>query len=707
MASYLTLRNVVPIDFFPQPRNRVRYGQLSSGAESWLRHHSHVWHTVINNYQEPVVIGTYGRRGSPLRANQKRIIEVLRGHEGWVDARYLAETLGVTTRSVRNYVRRINEQGGKPIIESSYHGYRLAQDQPIPNASQAAGHDSYGARPQERRADAILRKLISLNSPVSIYDLCDEFFVSDSTIEADLRRVRESIRLFDLSLARSRDTVMLEGSEASKRKLISQLLTAESTGSLFALAGNGIVLEGYDKTSMMNIVSSCLEEHGLRSDDFGCNNVVLHLVIMIDRMRQGMEMPDDGSSEKVFGTSAWNASRDICDAMAKRYDIDIPESEVGYLSLVVASNSRSVDYSFASRTDLTSLIDQRDIELTQRAVSALEHAYYLEPFDSDFIMRVAVHVHSLLQRVEGNVGSHNPLLSKIKEQYPLVYDMAVFFARAITKETGTTLSEDEIAFLAFHIGAYLEMNGPGSELVTATFLYLDYHDLYQIALDRIRAEFKSSLSIVAAESIASYDGSQVPTDLVLSPVEVEVAPTSQLVVLSPILNDADLQAIHKAVTVQAARKRESRALALIKRFLTPDLFTHNLYRDDPTQMIEVLAADCLAKGYVNEGFNDEVLAREEMSPTSFGNRLALPHTMTASANRSFLSVVTNDQAMMWGPHEVNLIMLMGISTSDRKAFRTLFDSLIEVLSDTANVMRLSRCPTYDDFVSQLNEMVGR
>ena len=52
-------------------------------------------------------------------------------------------------------------------------------------------------------------------------------------------------------------------------------------------------------------------------------------------------------------------------------------------------------------------------------------------------------------------------------------------------------------------------------------------------------------------------------------------------------------------------------------------------------------------------------------------------------------------------------MLMGISASDRKAFRILFDSLIEVLSDTANVMRLSKSPTYDDFVTQLNEMVGR
>lgn len=680
---------------------------LSSGAESWLRYFFCICPTVIRSVKELVSLALVVEGANLMRANQIRIIDSLKEHEGWVDARYLADVLGVTTRSVRNYIRRINEQGEQPIIESSYHGYRLIQDQAAASAPHPPKHELHDTRPQERRADAILRKLISLNDPISIYDLCDEFFVSDSTVEADLRRVRDYVRLFNLSLTRYRDTVVLKGSEASKRKLIGQLLTAENTGSFSAFADNGIVLEGYDKASMMSIVRSSLEDQGLRSDDFGCNNVVLHLVIMIDRMRQGMEMPDDGSSTRVFGTSAWNASRAICDAMEARYNIDIPESEVGYLSLVVASNSRSIDYSFAARTDLTSLIDQRDIDLTQRAVSALEHAYYLEPFDSDFIMRVAVHVHSLLQRAEGNVGTHNPLLSKIKEQYPLVYDMAVFFARSITSEAGTNLSEDEIAFLAFHIGAYLEKNGPGSELVTATFLYLNYHDLYQIALDRIRTEFKSSLSIVTAMSVADYESSAVTTDLVLSPMDVDVSPASQLIILSPLVNDTDLQAIRKAVTEQATRKRESQAFALIRRFLTPDLFAHNLYRESPIQLIEILAADCLEKGYVSEGFCDEVLAREDMSPTSFGNRLALPHTMTASANRSFLFVVTNDQPVAWGPHEVNLIMLMGISASDRKAFRILFDSLIEVLSDTANVMRLSKSPTYDDFVTQLNEMVGR
>jgi lichenan operon transcriptional antiterminator len=144
-----------------------------------------------------------------------------------------------------------------------------------------------------------------------------------------------------------------------------------------------------------------------------------------------------------------------------------------------------------------------------------------------------------------------------------------------------------------------------------------------------------------------------------------------------------------------------------ERFLTPDLFMHNHTAPDAETLIRELAADSIAKGFANEGFVDEVLAREAMSPTSFGNRLALPHSMNASANRSFLSVVTNDQPMVWGSYEANLILLMGISPSDRKAFRMLFDSLTEVLSDAGNVMRLSRCTSFGSFAAQLNEMIRR
>ncbi|MBQ6650189.1 MAG: HTH domain-containing protein, partial [Atopobiaceae bacterium] len=128
--------------------------------------------------------------------DKDRFLDVLASRGDWVDARFIADTFGVTTRTVRNYVKKLNDESESELVESSYRGYRLRQDvvreRPRSESSQP-----------EDRADVILRRLISTSQPISIYDLADELCVSDSTIETDLRRVRDSVRLFDLTLARN------------------------------------------------------------------------------------------------------------------------------------------------------------------------------------------------------------------------------------------------------------------------------------------------------------------------------------------------------------------------------------------------------------------------------------------------------------------------------------------------------------------------
>ena len=630
--------------------------------------------------------------------DKDRFLDVLASRGDWVDARFIADTFGVTTRTVRNYVKKLNDEGADEIVESSYRGYRLRQDV-VREKTRAES-----AQPEDR-ADVILRRLISTSQPISIYDLADELCVSDSTIETDLRRVRDSVRLFDLTLARYRDTVSLEGTELSKRKLMSQMLSSESSTGFSAFTGSGMALEGFDVARLSRMVSSLLADHGLTSDDFGLNNVVLHLVIMVQRMRQGMSTPDDGTYDKTWGTPASEAASEICSRLSERFDIDAPTSEVGYLALVIASNSRSEDYSFTSAANLSSLIEEDDVALTQNAVTALEHAYYLDPFDSEFVMRMAVHVHSLLQRMEDGIGSHNPMLGKIKQSYPLIYDMAAFLAQRLSEERGISLSEDEIAFIAFHIGAYLEKNDPESDFVTATFLYMDYHGMYRLALDRIRDEFKSSLSIVRVASVTDFDPTTIETDLVLSPIDIPSPLASQVVILSPIVKDSDLKRIRRAIETQQAKRRGTEAFSLISRFLDPHLFRKIGDYQDKECLIRDLAAECLAQGFSNEGFVDAVLEREALSSTAFGNRVAIPHSMSAQANRSFLSVAVCEKGMSWDTQTVNLVLLLGIAESDRKAFRILFDSLIEVLSESINVTRLIKCRSYSDFVELLNEMI--
>lgn len=55
-----------------------------------------------------------------------------------------------------------------------------------------------------------------------------------------------------------------------------------------------------------------------------------------------------------------------------------------------------------------------------------------------------------------NVKVTNLYLKEIKRKYPLVFEMAVHSGEVITECTGYTINENELAFLALHLGAAYE-----------------------------------------------------------------------------------------------------------------------------------------------------------------------------------------------------------------------------------------------------------
>lgn len=636
-----------------------------------------------------------------MHSDKAVILRILSEATDWVEASRLADALGVTTRTIRNRVKKINDSAQTPLIESSHRGYRLAKSQDAGSLPTSAE----GRETSDERADLILRRLISTNEPLSIYDFTDELFVSDSTIEADLRHVRDSIRLFDLSLARHRDKVSLEGSERNKRRLISQMVASESPSGFVAFAGSGIVSEGYDFPRLTRLISQSLEKQGLRADDYGLNNITIHLIVIADRMHHGKSMPEDEALARTRETPGYLAARLICSAAGPLSGIDIPDAEIAYLALVISSNSTSYDYSFAEEADLGQYIGDDDIALTRTLMNDLEQAYHLEPFDSDFLARISIHIHGMKQRISNGIYAKNPLTARIKSTYPLIYDMGCFLANDLLEQANIRLNEDEISFLAFHLGAYLEKGSPLHEHATCTFLYMDYHDLQASELARIKAAFADTLIIERSLPLSVCNPADLACDIVISPVAIAAPRARRVVVVNPILTDDDMETIRKAVDSVLAQRLGTQAYSMISRFMDASLFRRNFYAADEASMIKALAQECTEAGLCSPSYVQEVLEREKLSPTSFGNGVAIPHSMSASTARSFLSVVVNDKPMAWGTQKVSLIMLMGLSEADRKGFRVLFDSLLEVLSNPAKVTQLTRSNTYDEFAGRLNDMI--
>lgn len=64
-----------------------------------------------------------------MHSDKAVILRILSEATDWVEASRLADALGVTTRTIRNRVKKINNSAQTPLIESSHRGYRLAKSQ--------------------------------------------------------------------------------------------------------------------------------------------------------------------------------------------------------------------------------------------------------------------------------------------------------------------------------------------------------------------------------------------------------------------------------------------------------------------------------------------------------------------------------------------------------------------------------------------------
>ncbi|HET8780362.1 MAG TPA: HTH domain-containing protein, partial [Agromyces sp.] len=127
--------------------------------------------------------------------NWERLIDVLGQAETWMTAAELADRLGVTTRTIRNYAAQANSGGA--IVESGPAGYRLDRA-----AWAARATAPRRASTPATRAARVIRALIDATEGLDVYETAAANHVSDSTLEADLARVRTRLEGTGLVLVR-------------------------------------------------------------------------------------------------------------------------------------------------------------------------------------------------------------------------------------------------------------------------------------------------------------------------------------------------------------------------------------------------------------------------------------------------------------------------------------------------------------------------
>lgn len=635
----------------------------------------------------------------------ERLVEVLAGDDGWTTAGRLAERLGVSDRTVRTYVAQAN-RGDEDVVESGPGGYRLdrAAWARRMRAGTGGGGAADAATPDGRRA-RLIRDLVDAPDGLDVHEVAATAHVSESTIEADLGRVRARLQGTGLVLERDGTVVRMAGPETAMRRLVGSLVREEGRRGirdLSTLRDGFAPMDGFRRALLDG-----LDDAGYAPNEYAFDDVLLHVAIALDRVARDRTLEGDDDADGVEGPGVGGSDGDatapdaddelarLVDALVEgEFGVRLPPAELRHLARLIGTRAAT------RRSGATRAGVLREI------VERISRDWLIELGDDEFIERLALHVDNLAARAAEHSYSRNPLTASIKAAYPLIYDLAVYLASELGRLEGITVNDDEIAYLAMHLGAQLERTRARGEIVRVAVVAPEYHDARARLVERLRERLGDEVEVAVgdpAELDADAAGAAADADLVVAVLPPR-APLPHVVIVSPLPTEADLERVRAEVARLRRGRRRARLASTLSRTIGPDLFVRGVGGREREDVIRLLGDRLIEAGVIDLEYVRGALERERMSSTAFTDLLAVPHAMTMSASRSAIAIAIDERPIEWGGASVHVVALIAFAQDGRAEFQAVFDQFVEAFSDPENVRRLVRGAL--DYPGLLAELSG-
>ena len=615
----------------------------------------------------------------------------------WITAASLANTLGISVRTIKTYISELNSSY-EGIISSSRKGYLIDHE-----IDAKALKETKSCIPQTARERVAYIMKRVCREPVSFYDLCEELFISSSTLYAVLPRIRKQLETFHLTLHISSDIWEIKGLEKNKRKLLIQLLYHESNENFVNLETIQSAFPDIDIIFIKNIVLETLSEYRYFINDYSLSNLVLHIAIAADRIKNNSGY---GEYEQAMGTlnllpHEYELSQKIVERLEEHFRLKFSAGEVQEMTLLLVSRATSLNYNSITVDNLVDIIGKDCIDLVYELVNAIGSYYYINLNEPEFLIRFALHIKNLLIRAQNEHFCKNPLGDTLKATCPLIYDDAVCCSSIIKDWTGISINDDEISYIAFHLGSTLETQKALASKLSAVIYCPTYYNMGTRLLETISSRLDTELliaNIITEE--ADLDKITTP-DLIICTVPVNRSLVTPFVQVQPFLMESDVIAIRQKIDeIRTSKKRET-FTAYLHQIILPDFFERGDGFPCREDAIHYLCEKFRQKGYVEKQFEVEVLEREEMSSTGFQN-FAIPHSMRMRAKKTGMYLYLCDTPTDWNGMPISLIIMLCFNRDERYIFNEIFEPLTMILTEPNNLKKALTFHEYEAFIEFLS-----
>ena len=491
--------------------------------------------------------------------------------------------------------------------------------------------------------------------------------------------------------------VRISGSENNLRRVLSRMFRDEGATGFLELESIEREFASSNLRGFKTDLIAMLDSHGYFVNEYGINNVLLHAAIAVDRKYKN-QLPAEAKSS-VADEPAEDLAPELAKLVERHFGVALDTTDLDNLALLLTTR---VVTRGRTKSAATSDGVQRELESIRRIVERVAEEYLVDLDDEEFIVRLALHVDNLIARAQDKSYSRNPMTRSIKTSYPMIYELAVFIASEIQRNESIIINDDEISYIALHVGSYLERQSRREQRVTCAIVCPGYYDMHLLLRERLEAVLGDELQVEIVITRTDVDWNELRADLVLTTISHRSF-AGNAVVIQPFLTEQDVEAIRRAISRIRRQRRRLRLKDDLLLFFDESLFLRNFRGTDEIAMIRALGERMIEAGVIDAAYVDGAIERELMSSTAFTDNLAVPHAMAMTANRTAICIAVNETPMDWGENRVNVVALIAFSASDRTTFQTIFDQFVSVFADRDDVQQLIRRSI--DFPSFIEEIV--
>lgn len=479
------------------------------------------------------------------------IIQELGNVERKMTIKGLAESFGVSQRTIRNDLNTINDALREKNLQevTLKRGGIIVREADFPEVLNFVMQDDFYqyklSKEERKRLAAVL--LVSSSEYITLSAIADSLFVSRATIIADLDSIKNLIRKNNLEvISHPNKGLRVDGKESAKRLFIMNMSGRQVDGIAEGMVEQHISVQAGNRIVIQKILGEQEHIHKSFFTDESFEQILLYLGIMVNRNLQGEFIESQGHQND----GKYRMAQDVLRYISQYCHLNTTEDEVSFLSGML-SKARYLKEKKANNDVIKiQLITRQFIEAVSEEIGIKLNDDY------DFFESLSNHLQSVFSDTEP-MYQDNPIITEVLEDNPRVLEAVKKQIDIILKHMTRQMTEIEAGYIAVHICAALERK---KNREIAFHVIVACHagiGTSHLLLEKLKKHFNFQI----VDIVSSHEAARLQkgvADFVISTIPLKGC-ALDYVVVSPLLSDEDyLRVGNKIDTLRNSRKLPSR-----------------------------------------------------------------------------------------------------------------------------------------------------